>query len=125
MATIYGTPTQGKFLGGEGGLYEVDGRQYNSPTVYEYGGKYYEPHQGGLNWARQVVESRGGVGPGEAETMFGPGQNPGMVESISQQLGGFVGTELGYVSGVEGADVGIGFGYGIGEGYGYGETEGA
>jgi hypothetical protein len=85
MATIYGDRVQGEFLGGEGGLYDVGGQQFNSPYVFDYQGNYYEPHRGALNWASDLAQQYG-VGPGEAETMFGPSPNPDIFGTIAAQL---------------------------------------
>jgi len=76
MATLYGTKTnlgvpQG-YQGGEGGggyYYQTPtGERMYSPIAYEYQGKYYEPHQGALDWFAQGY----GTGQGKSWGLSAP-----------------------------------------------------
>jgi len=76
MATLYGTPvTMTEQFAGEGEA----GSQYKA---YEYQGKTYKPSMDALNWASNLAQQHGGIGPGQAESLFGPAPNPAFTQSI-------------------------------------------
>jgi hypothetical protein len=80
MGTIFGTPTTtiNQFSGeGEAGT-EIQG--------YVYQGKFYEPDRAALNWAKNLAQTQGGIGPGQAESLYGPHANPAIFGTIAAKL---------------------------------------
>lgn len=154
MATLYGTKTnlgvpQG-YQGGQGGdgyYYQTPtGERMYSPIAYEYQGKYYEPHQGALDWVNRYLSEKSGVKESRygtkttdlsmaitgrisdylAEKFGWTGIDWGVPDTrvgdygYRSDLGAYGGQDLGFGGGI-GEDPGGWGGFGDNEGYGGGE----